>query len=511
MPTWLGIDIGKSAVKVAVVKTAYRRLSLQALASSDVVGADVTGAIQTAVLAALGQPGTGDGMAVAIEGARVAVRSLSLPASAQRQLAEVLPFELEAQVPFDLGESVFDYRVLAGLRALPGADPEALPVIAAVAKVAEVRARIDQVKGALAVEPERVGVGAFPLANSIPWTPGLGEAGTVAIVDLGQKTSDVLVVRAGEPVFTRTLSYGTEGLPQTANRLAREIRVTLGAYRSAGGDEPSQIYLCGGGAFVSGAESFLAGELNVPVSVLPAPTLEFEGPAKERALELPRYAKAVGLALGLTRPLGLDLRKGPLAYERGYAWIKEKIPMLAGLGAVIAVSFLFQACAQLYATGKDKTALEGALGIVSKEVFGEETLDPDRANDLLAKDTAGADEDPMPHADAFDVMVKLSEDIPQSMTHDIEELDIQKAHVVVHGIVGSIPDAQAILTSLQNERCFSDVKITRTTQVVGGERQKYVMEFDMKCPEDVKGDPKKKAAKPASSSSAPADSASGGK
>jgi len=510
MPTWLGIDIGKSAVKVAVVKTAYRKLSLQSLAAADVVGADVTTAIQNAVAAALGQPGAGDGMAVAVEGARTAVRTLSLPASAQRQLAEVLPFELEAQVPFDLAESVFDFRILAGLRALPGADPQVLPVITAVAKVDEVRERIDQVKGALAAEPERVGVGAFPLATLVPLTAGLADA-TFAIVDLGQKTSDVLIMRAGEPVFTRSLSYGTEGLPQTANRLAREIRVTLGAHRAAGGDEPTHIYLCGGGAFVTGAESFLAGELNVPVSVLPAPSLELEGPAKEKILELPRYAKALGLALGLTRPSSLDLRKGPLAYERGYAWIKEKIPMLAGLGAVICVSFLFQACAQLYATGKEKTALEGALSIVSKDVFGEETQDPDRATDLLAKDTAAADEDPMPHADAFDVMVKLSEDIPTSMTHDIEELDIQKAHVVVHGIVGSIPDAQAIVTSLQNERCFSDVKITRTTQVVGGERQKYVMEFDMKCPEDVKGGGKKKDAKPASSSSAPADSASGGK
>ena len=64
-------------------------------------------------------------------------------------------------------------------------------------------------------------------------------------------------------------------------------------------------------------------------------------------------------------------------------------------------------------------------------------------------------------------MVKLSRDDPASMTHDIEELDVQKGHVVVHGIVGTIPDAQTIATTLGDEKCFSDVKITRTTQVVG--------------------------------------------
>jgi len=98
-------------------------------------------------------------------------------------------------------------------------------------------------------------------------------------------------------------------------------------------------------------------------------------------------------------------------------------------------------------------------------------------------------------------MVKLSEDIPQSMVHDVEELDVQKGHVVVHGIVGTIPDAQSIAGSLRAERCFADVKITRTTQVIGGDRQKYVLELDQRCPEDIKGGGKKKEGTPSPSPS----------
>jgi general secretion pathway protein L len=77
------------------------------------------------------------------------------------------------------------------------------------------------------------------------------------------------------------------------------------------------------------------------------------------------------------------------------------------------------------------------------------------------------------------------------MTHDIDELDVQKNHAVVHGIVATVADAQQIRTNLANERCFSDPKITRTTQMVGDTRQKYVLEFDLKCPEDQKGGDKK--------------------
>jgi general secretion pathway protein L len=217
-----------------------------------------------------------------------------------------------------------------------------------------------------------------------------------------------------------------------------------------------------------------------------------------------RFAKAIGLALGLGgRPAGFDLRRGPLAYERGFAWVREKVPVLAGLVAAIAVSFLFSAWAQLHAASNDKDVLETALGVVSKEVLGEETTSASHANELLGQQTALNDEDPLPHTDAFDVMVKLSEDIPQSMVHDIEELDVQKGHVVVHGIVGTIPDAQSIAASLRAEPCFVDVKITRTTQVIGGDRQKYVLDFDEKCQEDSKK-------KEGMASSSPASSSSGG-
>jgi general secretion pathway protein L len=230
----------------------------------------------------------------------------------------------------------------------------------------------------------------------------------------------------------------------------------------------------------------------------------------EAMRELPRYAKAISLALSLAgRGAGMNLRRGPLSFERGFAWVRERIPLLAGLAAVILVSFVFSAWARLHAVHKERDALQLALGAVTKEVLGTEATSVDEAQDLLSKEAALTDEDPMPHADGFDVMVRLSEAIPSTMVHDIEELDVQRAHVSVRGIVGSIPDAQAIEATLSEEKCLSDVKVKSTTQTVGSDRQKYVLEFDLKCPEDVKAPPKKKG--DASSGASAAPSSAGGK
>jgi general secretion pathway protein L len=405
-------------------------------------------------------------------------------------------------VPFDLDTAVFDYRILPRVE---GRDAGQIPLVAAVARIEDVRSRVDFVRDALGQEPERVAVGALSLGTLVRFVPVLAEADTVAVVDLGATSSEVLILERGEGAFARTISTGTDGLPATARRLARDIRTSIAGYRAQGGAAPTRVFLCGAGAFVSGAEGFLSGELELPVQILPDPAIELLAVAGS-AGELPRYAKAISLALSLAgRDGALNLRRGPLAFERGFAWMRERIPVLAGLLAVLVVSFVFSGWSRIYEGHRERDALTDALGSVTKEVLGTEATSAEGAQELLAKEAALNDEDPMPHADGFDIMTRLSEAIPTSIVHDIEELDFQKGHVTIRGIAGSIPEAQSIATALAEYPCMSDAKIKSTTQMVGSERQKYLMEFDLKCPEDVKPSVKKK------SDTSSASSTSGGK
>src|SRR5271170_5958876 len=117
MPTWLGIDIGSTSAKVAVVRATYRKVSLVRLASVEVAATDGAAGTVQAVRAAVelaleGEKQGPDAIAVAIEGSRVAIHRLSLPATAQKQLADVLAYELEAQIPFDIAGAVFDWKLL---------------------------------------------------------------------------------------------------------------------------------------------------------------------------------------------------------------------------------------------------------------------------------------------------------------------------------------------------------------------------------------------------------------
>jgi general secretion pathway protein L len=158
--------------------------------------------------------------------------------------------------------------------------------------------------------------------------------------------------------------------------------------------------------------------------------------------------------------------------------------VLAGLSAAVLVSFLFYAWAQNRTLGKEYEALTANLGKATKQSLGEETTDPERVDQLLTELAAAKEKDPQPSMDAFDALVKFSEAVPQDITHDVEEFDVQRGHVKVYGIVDVAEQAEQVSSGLQSQECFEAVKVSKIAQKVNSDRQKYTLEFEIKCPED---------------------------
>src|SRR5215831_18652613 len=126
MSRLLGIDASARAVRVAVIRTSYRRVAIEALSEID-VGA--MGGSEVEALRAVAGTVKPEGVAVVLSGERSLYRRLELPAAAQKELQNVLGFELESTVPFEMDEAVFDHRVLKR----PKGSVETLPIFAAVA------------------------------------------------------------------------------------------------------------------------------------------------------------------------------------------------------------------------------------------------------------------------------------------------------------------------------------------------------------------------------------------
>jgi general secretion pathway protein L len=511
MARYVGIDVGATQIKVAILRGTARRWAIERLVAIDRPPPDsvhVGGAVapvqtlEDVMREATREPASGgDPLSVGFDGAHTFVRMLEVPPNVRRRLVEVLPFELEAQLPFDIDEAVYDHRARPGV---PNGQPQ--PVLVAAARIEEVRARIDLVKSTAAREPDHVVPGAFALADLAGVLAELRSPGVRAIVDLGHEQSEIVVLDGAEPVFARTLSNGVQGMPQTAAALAREIRSTFAAYRAAGGTPPDGVFITGGGALVPDLPRWLAGQLQMSVDVLQLHGID-------GLLQRPdghRFTRAIGVALAASaRRRGLDLRRGPLAFERGWGWIQEKVPMLAGVGAALLVTWLFATWSRARNLNADRAALDQVLTSTTKDVFGEGTADPDRVDELLSRGGApSSEEDPLPRADAMDVMVQLSQLIPTAppQKHDIEKLEVSKLSqggfkVIVQGIASTGADIETIATQLATYRCFVNPTVTKRTKAISDDRMKYTLETELRCPEEGGGPQKPKGGAPSPSGS----------
>jgi general secretion pathway protein L len=488
MARLIGIDVRKNHVRAVLLRTA-RKPTVERMLEADVA---LLGTLEDTIRACVAPllDVHVDGMSVAVDGDQAFIRRLELPSSAKKQLGNVLPFEIEAQVPVELDELVFDYRLF------DSTDPATLPILTAAARIDVVRERIRLVGDTVGREPDRVGCGALPLANLVSVAPALDVPGPTALVDLSGDVTDIVVMVGGHPMFARTLSIGMRDLPDGANRLVAEVGQTLLAWAALWPNPIERIYLVGSGSGDPNACAYLAHMLGLPIEVLPFPG--FADLSEEHRAAMPRYAKAASLALGVERPRDLDLRRGPLVIQQRYDFLKEHTPLFGGLGVAILISFLFFLWADLRTLGREEKLLGSALEVVTREVLGEKTRDPERVKELIERGKNPALGDPMPHADAFDVLVKLSEGIPSDLTHDIEEFDLSRGKVKLNGIVSTQADAQKVAGLLKEWQCAKDLKIGKITQVVNDSRQKYSVEFDVRCPEeDTRKPAKKKKDEPA--------------
>lgn len=491
MSKFVGIDIRPNLVRVAVLRSSYRKLELEALREIETQGFDE---LEHAVRHAAGEfTRHGEAVAVTLAGQGAFIHRLALPPAALKQVEEVVPFELEARVPVDFDTLVFDSRVLPRQK-----HDSQVEVLAAAAPTEQVKERIELVKEALGHEPEQVSLAPLSLVNLTAVTRALRGDECVAVVELADTTCEVVLIHQGVAVFGRTLSIGVSGLPASAPELARTLRQTWVAWSASASPQVSRVYLCGGGADTEGIAEYLGEHAGVPTELLPEPEFATALTDDQRAVWR-RYARSIAVALSLrSGAKDLNLRKGVLAYQRGYGFLKERIPLLSGLGGALLLSFLFSAWAENRSLAQERESLAAALGQLSKQVLQEESSDAAYVQELLDKGLR-REKDPQPEIDAFQLALLLSKHIPLELEHEIDELDLARNHVKLRGIAKSTEAAQKIAENLKTETCFKDVAISKISQYRNTTRQTYSMEFEIRCEEL----PKKRAAETPAEEPAP--------
>jgi len=228
----VGLDIGSSCVKaVEVVPRGdgfeLVHLGIAPLPHDAIVdGAFLnSGAIADAIREAIAKSGSrAKHVAAAVSGHSVIVKKISVPAMTVEELEESIRWEAEQYIPFDVNEVNLDFEVIQH-----GDAERPMEVLLVAAKRDLIDDYVNLI-GEAGLVPSVIDVAGFAVENAFEANYEPGPEDVVAVINIGAQVTNINVVSAGVPAFTRDVSTG-------GNQYTAEIQRAL----SIGFDEAERI------------------------------------------------------------------------------------------------------------------------------------------------------------------------------------------------------------------------------------------------------------------------------
>lgn len=331
-----GLDIGSGLIKLVVVDHSKAQPEIVNVVTSPLVpDAIVEGEIMDPVLVAdtirsLAQSVglKGKQIVAAVGGHDVIVKRIQMDRMSAEDAREVIRWEAEQHVPFDMENVQLDFQILD-----PDGDGPQMSVLLVAAKKELIENRLNLLTDA-GLTPSVMDVDAFALQNAFENSHGSGQEGLIALVNVGHETTNLNLLQDGVPVMVRDVPFGSRKIrealqrdrglsadeaesmlqgvgedPEMGTVLNEKIEeLAVGIERGAAflvaqsGGTISKVFVCGGGARVPGLIEALGDRLGISTEI--ADPLNGISIKADAAIAEPVDALAPMLML----PLGLALR-----------------------------------------------------------------------------------------------------------------------------------------------------------------------------------------------------------
>lgn len=249
----VGLDIGTSAVRAAVVQTGkgvpvLQRYGQVGLPEGAVVAGEIVEeAIVRDALTQLWKTAKlpRKRVVVGIANQRVIVRRVDLPYMAEEELAQALPFQAQEYIPIPIDEAILDFVPLEEF-ATPDGEPMLSVLVVAAQK--NMAADVLRVVGSAGIKAMAIDLQAFALTRAVLGADFDLESGVQAIINIGGGLTQVILMKEGTIRFLRILTIGgstfTDALgermpmePEQAEHYKRRTGVAIDGVPEAGEGE----------------------------------------------------------------------------------------------------------------------------------------------------------------------------------------------------------------------------------------------------------------------------------
>jgi len=229
----------------------------------------------------------------AVGGHDVIVKPIPMDRMSETDAREVIRWEAEQHVPFDMENVRLDFQILD-----PQGEGPQMRVLLVAAKRELIENRLSLLADA-GLTPTIIDVDAFALHNAFEQNYPEALDGLVALVNIGHETTNVNLLEHGVPILVRDIPFGSRRLREALQRergftadqaeamlqgkSAEDIRsmveervdeLAVGVERAAafiiaqsGGEGIGRVFLSGGGASIPGMVNALGNRLGVRTEI----------------------------------------------------------------------------------------------------------------------------------------------------------------------------------------------------------------------------------------------------
>ena len=301
--TTVGLDIGSGLIKLVVInhgsgEPVLTKVAFTAVADDAIVEGEVMdpGLVADAVRGLFDTVGIKPkNVVTAVGGRDVIIKKISMDRMKESEAREVIRWEAEQHVPFDMDNVELDFQILD-----PHGDGLQMTVLLVAAKRELIETKL-ALLGDVGVQPAIVDVDSFALHNAFELNYPDAMRGVIGLVNIGHEMTNVNVLEDGVPVLTRDLAIGTRRFREDlqrergisaaeADRLLQGLEAgdALAPFLETRGDELAvgieraaaflqtssrsaagiaRLYLSGGGSRIPGLSRILGDRLRLPVQL----------------------------------------------------------------------------------------------------------------------------------------------------------------------------------------------------------------------------------------------------
>lgn len=434
-------------------------------------------------------------------GKSLTIQIPGLPFENKSKVERIIPGLLSDRLPMSLDEVTYDFQIQS--RDGEDGEHEAIVGFARSSDIAHLLGQLDEAR----VNPAVLGVPELILRYTAEaYLPAVREK-TVALLDMGHRTTSVLVLEHGHVALARAISYGgadvtdeiceafADATPEDAARvkhaqgaileesqaqdpsqralseaiqralmpMMRDLRRTFQSLYARERVEIETIYVLGGASRIGGLQSWLSAEFGgVPVE-----RFGLEDPAHELPLVADDVLSRSGMALGLAHQQArdrmlqrsVDLRQGPFVYRGKSSYLRGQLMRLAAAAAFLLVLLGVALLMQKRDLDAQRDAMRQAVAEETREVFGAPLY---RAQDIRDRVEVQGDgeESFVPKMSAYEVFYELTSKLSQDTELELRriEVDADRNLIQVYGRTTTPVAVDQIVNEFKQLQCIKSIK-----------------------------------------------------